>query len=274
MIDPKSAEVGGCWQGRNEAGLPCVWDPSVLEVAFEILTRSGENPFFIDIGANTGYCALLPALDRQMKGLAFEPNLEICSLLQKNIAMNGLEQNVQIMPLALGERPGTALLKIPASGVDSGLACMLAIKTQDLIHIGKDHFRVTQKYPQIQVVIQRALHFFGIRYAKFGKKFSIIHDKGMRQWVHEQKTGLNFIGIDGHFRKMALPRWVKDHDMAAANTNIAVRAHHFNLHFQALRNTNIIRIHMRPISPLALRHKSIKAPRYALAFRIAQYLHT
>lgn len=124
MIDPKSAEVGGCWQGRNEAGLPCVWDPSVLEVAFEILARSGENPFFIDIGANTGYCALLPALDHQMKGLAFEPNLEICSLLQKNIAMNGLEQNVQIMPLALGERPGTAMLKIPASGVDSGLACM------------------------------------------------------------------------------------------------------------------------------------------------------
>ena len=124
LIDPRSAEVGGCWQGRNENGQPCVWDSVVLELVLDILTRGGDESFLVDIGANTGYCALLPALNRQIRCLAFEPNLEICAILQKNIEINGLSDNVQVLPVALAEMPGTAVLKIPASGVDSGLACM------------------------------------------------------------------------------------------------------------------------------------------------------
>lgn len=124
LIDPRSAEVGGCWQGRNENGQPCVWDSVVLELVLDILTRGGDESFLVDIGANTGYCALLPTLNRQIRCLAFEPNLEICAILQKNIEINGLSDNVQVLPVALAEKPGTAVLKIPASGVDSGLACM------------------------------------------------------------------------------------------------------------------------------------------------------
>lgn len=124
LIDPRSANVGGCWQGRDENGHPCVWDSSVLEMVLDIVTRAGNEPFLVDVGANTGYCALLPALNRQLKCFAFEPNLEICALLQKNIEINGLSENVHVLPVALSEKPGTAVLKIPASGVDSGLACM------------------------------------------------------------------------------------------------------------------------------------------------------
>ena len=124
LIDPRSSQVGGCWQGRNENGQPCVWDSSVLELVLDMLTRGANESFLVDIGANTGYCALLPAVNRQIKCLAFEPNLEICSILQNNIESNGLSDNVQVLPVALAEKPGTAVLKIPASGVDSGLACM------------------------------------------------------------------------------------------------------------------------------------------------------
>ncbi|MDR1776746.1 MAG: FkbM family methyltransferase [Desulfovibrio sp.] len=124
MIDPESAEVGGCWQGRDKDGNPCVWDPSVLEVIYDILNRSGSEPFFVDIGANTGYCALFPSVNPKIKGLAFEPNPAICKLLKNNIVLNGLSDNVQVLPLALSDKPGTAVLKIPASGKDSGLACL------------------------------------------------------------------------------------------------------------------------------------------------------
>ena len=122
-IDPRSAEVGGCWQARDDNGHPCVWDPPMLELVLDILNRSGDDPFLIDIGANTGYCALLPALNDRIKAIAFEPNLEIFSLLKKNIEANGLQNNVYAYPIALSDKPGTATLKVPASGVDSGLAC-------------------------------------------------------------------------------------------------------------------------------------------------------
>ena len=122
-IVPQSAEVGGCWQARDNNGHPCVWDPPMLELVLDILNRSGADPYLVDIGANTGYCALLPAINPRIKAIAFEPNLEIFSLLKMNIEANDLQENVHAYPIALSDKPGTATLKVPASGVDSGLAC-------------------------------------------------------------------------------------------------------------------------------------------------------
>ncbi len=122
FIDPKAANIGGAWQGRNKRGEPCVWEPEAVK--FFLGRCNTPNPFIIDIGANTGLYCLLPAINPAITGFAFEPNPEAYALLKSNLALNGLANSIRTFPLALSDKAGSVTLKIPASGKDSGLACL------------------------------------------------------------------------------------------------------------------------------------------------------
>lgn len=123
QIDPAAAKIGGSWQGRTPSGMPCSWDPQVLRFFYE-KTLEYEHPVVLDIGANTGTFSLLPVLNPEMKCYAFEPSPATCRLLKNNIALNGLDEHVTVFSVALSNKIGEATLKIPASGTDSGLACL------------------------------------------------------------------------------------------------------------------------------------------------------
>jgi FkbM family methyltransferase len=66
---------------------------------------------FYDIGANVGFFSVLGARQVAPSGgaYAFEPFLENVRVLRRNVELNGFE-NVEVRPIAVGERPGHAYL--------------------------------------------------------------------------------------------------------------------------------------------------------------------
>ncbi len=78
---------------------------------FDYPTISAADAFFnngahiLDLGANVGNNALYYALVRQAKSVvAFEPLLDVFAILQKNIALNHLENVIAAHNVALGEK--------------------------------------------------------------------------------------------------------------------------------------------------------------------------
>lgn len=68
---------------------------------FSQIVKSGD--VVLDIGANIGFYSVLAAKQVGEKGkvLAFEPDPKSVSLLERNLALNTVEKNVQIIPVAL-----------------------------------------------------------------------------------------------------------------------------------------------------------------------------
>ena len=67
---------------------------------------------FVDIGANVGYYALMAARAGADKVIAAEPNLELIDRFKVNVALNGLEQAIDILPVAVGAEDGRAMLNL------------------------------------------------------------------------------------------------------------------------------------------------------------------
>lgn len=74
---------------------------------------------FVDIGANLGYYTCL-ALQSGKTVVAFEPQQQNLQCLFQNITANGWEDNAEVFPLALSERPGLLTL-YGASGPSASL---------------------------------------------------------------------------------------------------------------------------------------------------------
>jgi FkbM family methyltransferase len=70
--------------------------------AHHLLSRSGE--VFVDAGANVGQYTV-PLASRFSRVLAVEPNPMARSLLERNLALNAV-QNVRVVPYALAATPG------------------------------------------------------------------------------------------------------------------------------------------------------------------------
>lgn len=117
-IDPRSATVGGSWQGRDGRGQVCAYDSNLLKF---FLSHLKPGDIFLDIGANTGSFSLL-GTQMNINCVSFEPNPEIIPILKENIHLNGCER-VQIEEVALSDHSGECSLCLPPSG-ESGLACL------------------------------------------------------------------------------------------------------------------------------------------------------
>jgi FkbM family methyltransferase len=65
---------------------------------------------FVDIGANTGYFAMLAAARVGATGrvIAFEPNPAVFAQLQKHVALNGFESRVTVAQMALSDASNPA----------------------------------------------------------------------------------------------------------------------------------------------------------------------
>lgn len=73
----------------------------------------------LDVGAYTGYYALLAAAaNPAARVLAFEPNPTVAARLGANLALNP-SLRVTVLPYAIGDRPGRALLHLGGPGLAS-----------------------------------------------------------------------------------------------------------------------------------------------------------
>lgn len=123
VIDAGSPLVGGSWEGIPARGIPTAHDMTSLKFFFE-RTLEHRAPVLMDIGANTGSFSLLPCINPDITGYAFEPAPDIFNILKRNLALNRLETHIEPLSVALSNESGTACLKCPASGRESGLACL------------------------------------------------------------------------------------------------------------------------------------------------------
>lgn len=79
------------------------YEPGTLKI-IEQLLQPGDH--FIDVGANIGLMSIFAArrIGPGGKVTAFEPHPKTREILLKNIALNGLERTVEVLPYALGSR--------------------------------------------------------------------------------------------------------------------------------------------------------------------------
>ena len=81
------------------------------ELAFIRQYLTGDG-CFVDIGANVGYYALMAAHAGATQVLAAEPNPELVDRFAANIALNGHDQQITILPVAIGAADDTARLHL------------------------------------------------------------------------------------------------------------------------------------------------------------------
>lgn len=122
-IDGRAIMVGGSWQGAPIDNCPTAWDMDVIRFFYN-QSMQIDNPVMLDIGANTGSFCLLPSVNPDLSGYAFEPTPAIRRILANNIALNNLQDKMKILPMAVSQREGLEKLKFPKSGKDSGFACL------------------------------------------------------------------------------------------------------------------------------------------------------
>lgn len=70
------------------------------------------NGDFVDVGAHVGLYTVAAAVHGQGRVLAFEPNPSARTQLAANVALNE-RRDVLLVPKAVGDAPGTALLHVP-----------------------------------------------------------------------------------------------------------------------------------------------------------------
>jgi FkbM family methyltransferase len=71
-----------------------------------IRAHVGPGEVMWDIGANVGIYSLYAAKLKRAKVFAFEPNAGTYAVLSRNIALNGLGEQIKAMPLALSGKAG------------------------------------------------------------------------------------------------------------------------------------------------------------------------
>lgn len=89
------------------------YEPGSQQVMLDRLPQGG---CFVDIGAHVGLFALPAARKVGPSGrvFAFEPNPENRALLEANVVRNGMEGIVEVVPCAVGDAAGTAVLHCSA----------------------------------------------------------------------------------------------------------------------------------------------------------------
>ena len=99
------------------------WEPATIRTFLRLMSPGAA---VLDVGANSGLFALLAARrDPSVRVHAIEPVARVFSLLQANVALNGLE-NVTSHRLACADREGAAAVQVPAGEPVPMMASLLS----------------------------------------------------------------------------------------------------------------------------------------------------
>lgn len=116
-MDPRTEAMGKWWKEKKAQ------DPNLLEFFYGQMQRF-EKPIVLDIGAHIGTFSLLAKFHPGAFIYAYEPAPDTLDILINNIELNGLKMRVGVMPFALSNKDGRAILKVPLKPKRSGLACL------------------------------------------------------------------------------------------------------------------------------------------------------
>jgi len=107
-----------------------VWEPEQTEMILSML-RPGAT--VLNVGANTGYYALLAAekVGRQGHVYAFEIQPAILAILRRNVALNGFDDVVTVIPSGCFSAPGEAMIESDGDPVQA----RIALQTGDGIRV-------------------------------------------------------------------------------------------------------------------------------------------
>ena len=94
----------GFWFTGNKLMQSGQFEPEETRIVQEML---GDVDVLINIGANIGYYCCI-AMERKKRVVAFEPLPKNLEFLMQNITLNGMENSIEIFPLALGSSSGIA----------------------------------------------------------------------------------------------------------------------------------------------------------------------
>jgi len=117
----------GCEPRDTPMGFKLVGNPMMEKGCFEPLESEWvrrivkDVEVFINIGANIGYYCCLTLAERgdDFSVVAFEPIASNIDYLKKNISANSFDENVELFPMALSDKPG--LMKMYGGGVCASL---------------------------------------------------------------------------------------------------------------------------------------------------------
>lgn len=90
-------------------------------VTIEWLRALPKGAVLFDIGANVGMYSIFAALAREAKVVAFEPESQNFAILNRNIALNRMDQRIQAYCIALSDRTGPDRLYL--SEQHPGMSC-------------------------------------------------------------------------------------------------------------------------------------------------------
>ena len=91
-----------------------LYDLALTRRMDELARRGGT---LIDVGSNLGYFALLwAAASPSNKCIAFEPSPRILEILRRNVRRNGLDAQIDVMPIAAGSVAGKTRFDVGPAG--------------------------------------------------------------------------------------------------------------------------------------------------------------
>jgi FkbM family methyltransferase len=104
------------------------YEADTVEFLLALHRAVGRDGWFLDIGANVGLIAIPFAKATQQRVIAVEAVPDNVAALRRNIAANELDQQITVLPFALGATPGVAQIQVEGdlrAGEGTGTANIL-----------------------------------------------------------------------------------------------------------------------------------------------------
>lgn len=123
-----------------------------------------ENSVFWDIGANVGLYSIYCAKTKNCSVVSFEPSIFNLEILARNIFINKLNDNIQILPIALSNTVGVGTLNMSSTNVGGALSTY----NQSYGFDGKK-LKVSFKFSTLSLTMDSIINDLRLPYPKYIK---------------------------------------------------------------------------------------------------------
>jgi FkbM family methyltransferase len=130
----------------------------------EWLEAIPENSVLWDIGANVGLYSIYLAKQCKCQVYAFEPSVFNLEVLARNVFLNGLQERITIVPVALSDELGVSMFKMTSTNWGGALSTF----GKEFDQNGKEMSAVFQ-YRTIGMTMSNAVSYLGIPLPNFIK---------------------------------------------------------------------------------------------------------
>ncbi len=123
-----------------------------------------QNSVFWDIGANVGLYSIYAAKTRNCSVVSFEPSIFNLEILARNIFINNLNQNIQILPIALSNSIGIGTLNMSSTNIGGALSSYNQFYGSD----GKK-LNIVFKFSTLSMTMDSVIKELNLPYPKYVK---------------------------------------------------------------------------------------------------------